>query len=237
MATFRPSVEAWRDVVARHSTGIAPVDFVLSWIDRESGGNVCSLGIPGVEAGLFQTYHPSDDRFGATFDQLRSACSGSTQVRPLLPEEMETQVRVGLNLIKSLKDRARAMLDRVGIGWSQASTDFWSFVKLGHGLPAMQSDLLPIIVAQLGRAPRNWSEFAAAALALPANQYPPSLVAFAVSPSTGGRQNRVADVLANAEHAGAFGGLPLPALNSPIGLAVVFGGGSLLLYLLWQRTR
>lgn len=232
MATFRPSVEQWRPLVQRMAPDL-PIDFLMAFLDEESGGNPCSTGIPNVEAGLFQTFHPHDDRFGATFAQLRANCSGSTVIAPLSDDQQTLHVVSGVNLVRDLIQRARSALGSVGAIWPESSTDFWNFVKLGHGLPAMQTDLMRVIVGSLGRAPLTWTEFRNAAMSLPPNQYPASLINFALAPSKAGRRNRIEDVLANAEHAGRFGGgLPLVGLAA-LGLA----GAAALLYLIWRRRR
>lgn len=240
MASFRPSVEQWRPLMQRLA-GDLPVDFLMAFIDEESGGNPCSLGIPNVEAGIFQTFHPPDDRFGATFGQLRAACSGPVLFRQMEPDEQELQVSSGVGLVRDLRNRARAALAAVGATWPEATTDFWNFVKLGHGLPAMQTDLMRQMASSLGHAPRTWNEFRDTALSMSPGEFPPSLVGFAAAPSTGGRQNRIADVLANAEKAGAFGGI-FGGLGIPISIGtgaaiVAVAGAGLVLAYLWRRRR
>jgi hypothetical protein len=94
--TFPAPVEVWRSLIELEAAGSGvPIEFLLSWVQHESYGNPCSLGIPGVEAGIAQTYHPDDDRFGATFDQLRAACVPDTQTlaRPLTADEKDLQVK------------------------------------------------------------------------------------------------------------------------------------------------
>lgn len=230
MATFRPAVEQYRSLVRRFGSDL-PEDFVMASIDEESGGNPCSLGIPGVEAGIMQTYHPSDDRFGATFSQLREMCSGSTQIRPMTPAEAELQVRVATNAIRAFRDAARSRLAAVGANWPESSTDFWNFVKLTHGLPAMQTDLLRQIASSLGRAPSSWNEYKSIVLSMSPSQFPASLRGFAAAPSVRGLQNRIADVLLNAENAGKFGG----GISLGMGLVLIGGAALLLTYLIRRR--
>ena len=238
MASFPPSVEQWRDLLAQLGPDL-PIDFVLASIAEESGGNNCSLGIPGVEAGIMQTFHPADDRFGATFSQLRVNCAGGTPTRALTQSEQLLQAQVAVNAIRAFRDQARQRLAAVGASWPEDSADFWNFVKLGHGLPAMQTDLLRQITANLGRAPTSWSEFSDIALSMSPGEYPASLVGFAAAPSTGGRQNRIADVLANAETAGKFGGGILSVLTSSPAAAIVIVGGAaaILVYLIRKRRQ
>jgi hypothetical protein len=231
MAVFRPAVEQYRALFQKLAPDL-PTDFVLASVDEESGGNPCSLGIPGVEAGIMQTFHPSDDRFGATFSQLRTMCSGSTQIRPMTPDEQILQAQVAVNAIRAFKEAARSRLAAVGASWPESSVDFWNFVKLTHGLPAMQTDLLRQITASLGRAPASWNEFRQIVMSMSPGQFPPSLVGFAAAPSTAGRRNRIEDVLVNAENAGKFGG----GISLGFGL-VLIGGAALALVYLIRRKR
>lgn len=235
MATFRASTEQWRPLLQRFGAGL-PVDFLLAFVDEESGGNVCSLGIPGVEAGLFQTFHPSDDRFGATFAQLRAACSGPVLARQLTPDEQVLQVQVGIAKVRDLYARARATLAAAGATWLESSTDFWKWVKLGHGLPAMQSELMQQITRRLGRAPRTWDEFKEITLSMSPGEFPASLQPFAFAQSTRGRQNRIADVIANAEEAGQHGGIAGLSMTSQIAVLAFAGAAGVLVYL-WKRRR
>src|SRR5262245_382577 len=63
--TFPAPVEAWRSRIADKADGSdVPVDFLLMWVRYESYGNPCALGVKGHEAGIAQTWHPDDDRFG-----------------------------------------------------------------------------------------------------------------------------------------------------------------------------
>ena len=240
MATFRPSTEAWRPLVKRFA-GDIPVDFVMAWIDGESHGLECAVGIPGREAGIFQTMHPGDDQHGATFSQLRVNCIGGTQerFRPLTEEERILQMSVGIRKVQAKLQRARTILAQHGVRWPESSIDFWNFVKLGHGLPAIQSDLLPRIIARLGRPPANWDEFAREVMATPVSGMPNALVPFAQAPSLRGRQNRIADVLANAESSGKFGGGLLANIraNPILAGAMFMGAGGVLLYILVKRSR
>lgn len=145
MATFAAAVEAWRSRIAARADGI-PVDFILAWIRHESGGNPCSVGIIedgfNVEAGIIQSYHPDDDRFGATSAQLRASCKGttSTQTRPLTDDEKDLQAKVAVNLVKNAVSVARS---RNVAGWPETSSDFGKLVKLHHGLPIIAKVLLP----------------------------------------------------------------------------------------------
>jgi hypothetical protein len=230
MATFRPAVEQWRSRIRKFGSDL-PEDFVMASIDEESGGNPCSLGIPGVEAGIMQTFHPSDDRFGATFSQLRTMCAGATQIRPMTPEEMDLQAQVAVNSLRAFKQAAQQRLAAVGASWPESSVDFWNFVKLTHGLPAMQTDLMRLITASLGRAPSSWNEFRDITMSMSPSQFPASLQGFAAAASTAGRRNRIEDVLVNAENAGKFGG----GVSLGMGLVLIGASALVLAYLIRRR--
>jgi len=159
---FPAPVEAWRSLIDEEAAGSdLPTDFLLSWVQVESYGNPCSLGIPGVEAGIAQTYHPDDDRYGATFDELRTACVPGTQkrARPLTAEEKGLQVTSLVNLVKGSRTAVRAQLARAGVTWPETSSDFWKLVKLRHALPAWGADYLVPCRDDLGHPPASWTEF------------------------------------------------------------------------------
>lgn len=159
---FPAPVEAWRTRIDTASAGMGiPIEFLLTWVQFESYGNPCSVGIPKVEAGIAQTYHPDDDRFGATFDELRAACVEGTQelARPLTEDEKDLQVKSLVGLVKGARDGARGNMARAGVTWSESSPDFWKLVKLRHALPAFAGDYLVPCAADLGHPPATWAEF------------------------------------------------------------------------------
>lgn len=229
----RPSAEFWRSLLAQFARDI-PVNFLVDWIDHESGGNPCSRGFcndtsgKGVncdsptavfnrEAGIFQTDHPGDDRFGATSPQLRVTCVGTTQTqtRPLTLDEQLIHVKAGINYVQFERSIARSALAAVGARWPETSADFWMLVKSRHGLKTIATELLPVVARKLGRAPVSWTEFVNTYATLPGSAIPASLQRFFFSPSTAGRRNRLDDVIANAETIGRNAGPRIPALSQP----------------------
>jgi hypothetical protein len=159
---FPAPVEAWRSRIEKKAAGTAlPIDFLLNWVRYESYGNPCALGVPGHEAGIAQTWHRDDDRFGATYDDLRAACVPDKQelARPLTPEEKDLQVTSLVGLVKSARDAARAQIARAGVTWSESSPDFWMLVKLRHALPAWGADYLVPCAKDLGHPPATFAEF------------------------------------------------------------------------------
>lgn len=155
-----PAVESWRGLVTEMANGI-PVEFLLNWIRVESGGNPCSVGIKGKEAGIAQTYHPDDDKYGATFSQLRAACDGDTSklARPLTDAERRLQVIVLVNYVTAAANTVRAQLLGAGATWVDAgplSRDFWRMVKLRHALPAIPAYCLKAYRSAVGKPPPDW---------------------------------------------------------------------------------
>jgi len=159
---FPAPVEAWRSRIAEKADGTdVPVDFLLMWVRYESYGNPCALGVKGHEAGLAQTWHPDDDRFGATYDELRAACveDKQEQARPLSDDEKDLQVTSLVGLVKNARDAARAQMARAGVTWPETSADFWKLVKLRHALPAWGADYLGPCAKALGHPPATFGEF------------------------------------------------------------------------------
>jgi hypothetical protein len=159
---FPAPVEAWRSLIEREAAGTGvPVDFLLTWVRYESYGNPCALGIPGKEAGIAQTYHPDDDRYGATFDELRAPCvpGKQEQARPLTSAEKDQQAGSLVALVKGARDATRAHMSRAGVTWAESSSDFWKLVKLRHALPAWGADYLGPCGKDLGHPPATFAEF------------------------------------------------------------------------------
>jgi hypothetical protein len=170
-APKRPyGVESWRPLVTEMA-GDIPVEVLLRWIKRESGGNPCATGAPAksgggsIENGIFQLYSPDDDRF-ATPAQLNGAfCSGQTCIRDLTLEEARIQVASGIAQVTSLRNLARAHLKAAGAVWQEGGSDFWSLVKMEHNIPVTCRDYLKTL------RPASWSEFKAGVLKNPPKEY------------------------------------------------------------------
>ena len=157
---FPAPVEAWRSLIEAKAPEL-PTDFVLMWVRYESYGNPCALGVKGHEAGIAQTWHPDDDRYGATYDELRAACVEDSQdlARSLTDDEKDLQVASLVGLVRSSRDAARAQMARAGVTWPETSSDFWKLVKLRHALPAWGADYLVPCKKALGHAPATFGEF------------------------------------------------------------------------------
>jgi hypothetical protein len=194
--TWAASVEQWRPLLEENA-GDLPVEFLLAWIDRESGGNACSY-TRYHEAGIFQLMPPDNlDDAGVSLDELRAACSGSTQqlARPLTDDERLVQVTSGIRYVNVCRDRARAKLAAAGADWPETSTDFWKAVKLQHAYPAALN--------YVKQAPGGWDELA--------------VYVYANHPELAG-------VMANAAAVGAYGGAAGASLGRYGALLVPLAG-------------
>lgn len=163
--------------------------YAIKWVDMESGGNPCVIGYPAahgpdgmpLEMGIGQFYNPDDLRLvpGTTGAQLRAYCVPGDQheinyrgkiikgfsqslTRPLTDAEMKQQVDLHLALIRRSMSSATADLMANGClspAWSRSSRDYWTLVKLQHGLPALSREGIPAARKALGHAPTSFAEF------------------------------------------------------------------------------
>lgn len=201
---FPPLVERWRAEVAKRS-GDLPVDAILEWIQIESGGDMCSTGMPG-EAGIFQLSFPDDAKYGATLERLRAICERSKRQNPadiswLSEEDLDMEVGAGIRKILAARDTVRHVFSQNGVSWPEASFDFGSAVKQIHATPGVITELVPKI-ARAGGPPANWPDLRQRVLAFPANQMSPRLRQLALAPSHYGLSSRLEDTLRNAEFVG-----------------------------------
>lgn len=138
------------------------------------------------EIGLGQLYNPDDfHAFGVTADRFRAYAPAAaplagrylaakaindtatmkavaremqTRTRPLTDSEKDDQVRYTLlKKIDQCIDKVNALVAKDGIHWSPP--DYWKLVKAPHALPGILNTGMPAVVAKLGRAPVDWSEF------------------------------------------------------------------------------
>lgn len=197
-----PTMKQWAPLVASRAAfaGFAP-EFIMRWIEVESGGNPCAVGKIGVngpdgnprEMGLGQIYNPDDLKtLGATGAELRAYCVPGTQKlsRPLTATEMDRQVALTIALAVKCRTAAKADYRAVGGDWSVLTArDQGKFTKLRHGLPVLSKAGHATARAHYGRPATSWSEFVSA-------------VSHASIKSTGDDSDR-ARILANAEKTGA----------------------------------
>ena len=210
---FRPTTEAWRDRVTAGADDL-PVEFLMAWIDRESGGDPCSY-TSLRESGIFQLEPPENTAQGGTTEAaLRSMCSGGShsQFRQMTEAEMNEQVRSGVQYIQKKRDETRVKLAQAGVNWSEDSADFWRVVKLQHAYPAPTVTWLNNATAALGRPPATWAEMRAA--------------------NPGAR----ADVLNNAEWVGGYGEGG-GGVGSSVKFLILLGGLGALAAIMYRYSR
>ncbi len=210
-AKFAPLVERWRPEVAKRVRGLGlPVDAILEWIRIESGGDMCSTGLPS-EVGIFQLMFPGDAKYGATLEGLRAICEKSKTQNPrdlswLTDGELDMQVGAGIRKVAAARDTVRRVFSQNGVRWPETSFDFGSAVKQIHATPAVIVELIPKITRRDGAAPASWSELRRKVMSFPADQMGQGLRSLWNAPSKHGLQNRLEDTLRNAEFVGRVWG-------------------------------
>ena len=161
-----PTLEQWAALLAPGCLAHRiQLPYALRWIDLESGGNPCAVGHPAAhgpdgnprEIGISQLYNPDDlARFGVTGAQLRAYCVpgddhaivykgrtvrgfSSALLRPLTAAEMQQQADATIDLIA--RCMVMATRDLVAVhadaAWSPSTRNYWTLVKLQHGLPGL----------------------------------------------------------------------------------------------------
>jgi hypothetical protein len=144
---FPAKVERWRAPL-QAAGGSIPVEFMLAWIEHESGGRaalpVSSIG----ERGIFQI-HPSEaEKIGLSASEFTALTSDAA---------VSENVAAGVKLVKYYMTQANTLLSKVGASWAPGS--FWTLVKLFHGAPAVAKEGVVAVTKYLGRAPQDWAEF------------------------------------------------------------------------------
>lgn len=213
------NVKSWAALAAKMA-GDIPVPFILEWIRIESGGNPCKTGgsvidlkkYPKanpkdvgivVESGIGQLYYPDDfNRFGIDIDKWRAPCQGgkystsSVCLRPLTGEELNAQMDGLIKYINRLRMIVSQTLIPLGIKWGVSTSDYWTAVKLYHGVPNLFKKAFPDGTKKLGYPPRSWKELRGAIDKLN--------VANWISNGRGSfyTPQRISEVLSNAERTG-----------------------------------
>jgi hypothetical protein len=153
MSTFSKNVERWRGPVSAVA-GDVPVDFLLAWIDHESSGRstipVSSIG----ERGAFQVYPAEAQQIGYSDAQFAAL---STEGDP--PTGGSLNADSGVRLAHYYMGKADNVLSQVGASWGRSGS-YWTLVKLFHGAPVIAKDGMIAVSKKLGRAPKDWNEFA-----------------------------------------------------------------------------
>ena len=206
---FAPLVERWRGEVSRRSKDL-PVDAILEWIRIESGGDMCSTGMPS-EVGIFQLMFPGDAKYGATLEGLRALCEKSKTQNPrdiswLTDADLDMQVGAGIRKVIAARDTVRRVFAQNGVDWPEASFDFGSAVKQIHATPAVIVELVPKITRRDGAPPSSWSDLRRKVMSFSPDQMGQGLRRLWYAPSKHGLQNRLEDTLRNAEFVGRVWG-------------------------------
>jgi hypothetical protein len=183
---FRSSVEAWRPLVTQYANG-KPIEFLLAWLDRESGGYPCDYTYLG-EAGIGQLDPNNMASVGTNVDEQHPTgpcpsislgcvkggpCPASSHAigyNDLTDQQRIWQVVPWLDYVDQQIDRARTDLAQYGYTWSEESTSFWSMVKWGHIAPAYIPRILAQgIICNGGVPPADYDALMACNPNLPAN--------------------------------------------------------------------
>lgn len=193
-----PKVERWRPYVRRYLSGV-PEDFVLAWIYHESGGR------PGVrtsldERGVLQI-HPSEAQgMGLSTADFDFLLKGEKDTGYSADEHF----RVSAKLVRYKEKSAKRYMTDLGMTFS--GRDFWTLVKLAHGLPAIIVQGGKAFLAAHDRPPGRFTEFAA-------------WLRFSKWTYKGWGTSRIDTILRNAENAGRWA-----PENLGLGLLVVGAG-------------
>ncbi len=158
---FRDSVEYWR-TFAEAFADVAPTDFLLDWIDKESGGNRCNLttSLSFHEVGLFQLDPGNMARAGTDEPTLRSGCNGQTDNGTA--DDQLNAMATGVAYVDALKALAHQKLANVGVDWDESTADFWALVRMEHAAGEGAVDaILARAASMLGRGPTGWDELIA----------------------------------------------------------------------------
>ncbi len=174
-----PSITRWLPVVSAEAVAAGvPVDFAMAYLAIESGGNPCEVGERSAvgpdgeprEVGLFQIYNPDDfEALKAKASELRTYCvkpapgtpNPQRLSRKMTSDEMIRHVKLGIDNIKRQQRTADRFLTSNHVMWNPSGPDYWSFVKLVHGLPSIVNPGMSQVVVRLGRPPLSWKEFRA----------------------------------------------------------------------------
>lgn len=144
------NTEKWRSAVAKIADW-APVDFLLSWIDKESGGDVSEVTYLG-ERGLFQEHPAEKGILGLSDEDFER-----------LTTDPAFSLATGVRHAKLYAVFTKRFLAEVGTEWH--GRDFWKLVKLHHGAFSIPKYTLNAFKKQYGRAPETWDELQTYALA------------------------------------------------------------------------
>ena len=149
-----PLTARWRSFADRYSTP-GGSDFVLAWINLESGGDPSSKGsAAGGEKGIMQVSLDEATDMGMPSDDFNflSVPETSSSYDP------DKHYSISEQLIRFHDTQASNLLAKLGIQFS--GTDYWSVVKLLHGLPSIANLGLPAFMKDNGgNPPASFGDF------------------------------------------------------------------------------
>jgi hypothetical protein len=180
--SYVQAVENLRSRVTTLNTSFAggriPTDFILTWINMESGGNVGSAGLASLhETGLFQlsSANAASTRTPQFPNGINQALTTSTQTIPsptgkgTITVPADSAITTGLAFILYSRNIANKIASQLGLGWTEG--DMWRLTKLcQHNVSAGSATIyIQAAIKALGRPPTSWSEFYNAVMPNPPN--------------------------------------------------------------------
>jgi hypothetical protein len=203
LSPFRGTAEDWRPL-AETMAGDIPIDFIIAWIDKESGGNPCNeTPDPNLrEVGIGQWCSAGD-----CADNLTMAGSTYAAQHPsppcvqgantyatygmLTPQQQTDQMQALVTYINAARSRVDDLLSAAGTIWIDNGEDYWKLVKMIHALPGAIASGLAACTAATGQPCNDWDGFSSAARG--------------IWGTTAKGLKRINDVLANANDVGMWG--------------------------------
>jgi hypothetical protein len=135
--------ERWREPIKTYAQWV-PIDFLLAWIDVESGGQLDNVSEIG-ERSLFQI-HPDEQSMlnipDADFQALTTNAALS--------------LKYGVMEAMKYATYAKRALAAAGVEWH--GRDFWKMTKLFHGAFSIPSATLQAFKTENHRGPVSWDE-------------------------------------------------------------------------------
>lgn len=156
----------WTETLSRLAPDI-PLGFMLAWIEWESGGNPCGVGMKGTgywrEAGIAQIdFDTTNSAYGTNSNVVRMESAGVCNLADAIQHKALTQAQADAHAAVNIK------LFRTCIAYAKAAVpewsgpDFYAVAKTAHGYPGLP--------ACFGRAnAAGNTTFAAAMAAIPGN--------------------------------------------------------------------
>lgn len=142
---FPAQVERWRPTAIQFAAEF-PVDYLLAWIQIESGGRPSEVMSTG-ESGLFQVHPDEASTLGIDLARLRQdAAPGSASG--------DYQFIAGLKLLRHRKEGALRHLVNAGVSLDALS--LLKMTKLTHALPKLAKELPLWYARDVGRGPTTW---------------------------------------------------------------------------------